>query len=157
MRLYLESTIFNYYFDKEREGHVDTVRLFEEIRVGKHEAFTSDYTILELEDAPEPKRSMMLDLIDEFNIAELGITDEINRIADLYITRKIIPGRFRLDGAHIAAASINEMDCILSYNFQHINRLKTKVLTEQVNREEGYKGIVICTAKEVLDDEQQDE
>ncbi|GHS95813.1 hypothetical protein AGMMS50276_12820 [Synergistales bacterium] len=49
MRLYLETTMFNYYFDVERDGHVDVVRLFESVRDGKHEAFTSDYTVLELQ------------------------------------------------------------------------------------------------------------
>jgi hypothetical protein len=33
--------------------------------------------------------------------------------------------------------------------------LRTKMHTERVNRAEGYQGIVICTAKEVLDDEGQ--
>ena len=53
----------------------------------------------------------------------------------------------------IAIASVHGLDCVLSYNFQHINKLKTKILTERVNRAEGYKGIVICTSREVLDDE----
>ncbi|MDR1741754.1 MAG: hypothetical protein LBR38_07950 [Synergistaceae bacterium] len=41
-------------------------------------------------------------------------------------------------------------DIIVSYNFQHINRQKTKKLTSEVNRREGYGGVVICTAEEVL-------
>jgi hypothetical protein len=63
------------------------------------------------------------------------------------------PLRFSCDSAHIAVASINGLDCVLSYNFQHINRLKTKMPTERVNHREGYSGIVICDAKEVLDNE----
>jgi hypothetical protein len=35
----------------------------------------------------------------------------------------------------------------------HINRAKTKLLTGRINSEKGYGAIVICTAKEVLDDE----
>ena len=27
MKLYLETTMFNYYFDTERDGHADTVRV----------------------------------------------------------------------------------------------------------------------------------
>jgi len=40
-RIYLETTLFNYYFEKERDAHVDTVKLFEEIKAGKYQAFTS--------------------------------------------------------------------------------------------------------------------
>jgi hypothetical protein len=78
-------------------------------------------------------------------------------LADLYVARNVIPERFRFDGSHIAAASVHGLDYVLSYNFKHINRAKTKLLTSRINIEEGYGPIVICTAKEVLDDEQYDE
>ena len=51
-KIYLETTLFNYYFDKDRDAHADTVTLFEECASGKYEAFTSVYVIDELEDAP---------------------------------------------------------------------------------------------------------
>jgi len=159
MKLYLETTAFNYYFDTERPGHDDTVRLFEEIRAGKHEAYTSGYTVRELNVAPEPKRGNMLALIKEFQITMLDIdsTDESDRLAALYVEQGIIPARFLMDGAHIAVASIHGLDYIISYNFQHINRAKTKLLTTRVNSEHNYGTVVICTAKEVLDDESEQE
>ena len=83
--------------------------------------------------------------------------DESDELADVYIAEGIIPVRFRMDGAHIAVASMNSLDYVLSYNFQHINRAKTKLLTERINRKHGYGSVVICTAKEVLEDEQPNE
>jgi hypothetical protein len=160
VRLYLETTLFtlfNYYFDEDRDGHADTVALFEAIREGKHEAYTSQYAVNELEEAPEPKQSDMMDLIGEYGIVVLPITEESNHLANLYVSEGVIPARFRLDGAHIASASIKGLDCVLSYNFRHINRVKTKLLTERLNHDNGYGGVIICTAKEVLDDEQDDE
>ena len=157
MKLYLETTMFNYYFDTERDGHADTVRLFEKIRAGEYQAYTSLYAVGELEETEEPKRSKMLSLIDEYNINVLPITDEANQLASLYIAEKIIPARFRLDGAQIAISSIHGIDYVLSYNFKHINRAKTKLLTGRINSEKGYSNIVICTAKEVLDDENDEE
>ena len=153
MKLYLESTLFNYYFDTERDGHADTVRLFEAVCAGKHEAYTSEYTVYELDDAPESKRKKMMSLIEEYNITLLPITDESDRLADVYISESIFPARFRIDGAHVAIASIHGLDYVLSYNFQHINRAKTKLLTGRINNREGYGTVLICTAKEVLDDE----
>lgn len=153
MKLYLETTVFNYFFDTERNAHADTVRLFEKIRAGEHEAYTSLYAIGELEDAMEPKRSKMLSLIDEYGIKVLPITVESDLLADLYISEGIIPARFRLDGAQIAISSIYGLDYLLSYNYQHINRAKTKLLTDRLNNQKGYGSILICTAKEVLEDE----
>jgi hypothetical protein len=114
-------------------------------------AYTSGYVVFELEAAQEPKRSKMLALIEKFSITVIPITDETNQLADCHVAEKIIPTRFRLDGAHIAIASIHGLDYVLLYNFQHINRAKTKLMTERINRVCGYETILICTAKEVLE------
>jgi hypothetical protein len=95
----------------------------------------------------------MMALINEYGIITLDITDESNALANIYVAEGFIPDRFRLDGAHIAIASIHSLDCVLSYNFAHINRVKTKLQAERINHEKGYKTAVICTAREVLDDE----
>ena len=131
--------------------------MFDAIREGKHEAYTSDYAVLELQSASEPKRIKMLKLIDEYDIVRLEADDEAYRLAGLYVKNGIIPERFRFDSVHIAIASVYRLECVLSYNFRHINRLKTKILTEKINRAEGYGVVAICTAKEVLDDERHNE
>jgi len=154
MKLYLETTMFNYYFDTERDGHADTVRLFEVIGRGEHEGYTSEYTIGELLNSSEPKQSKMLTLIEKNNITVLPITRESDLLADLYVSEGILPAKFRLDGAQIAISAIHGLDYVLSYNYQHINRAKTKLLTDRINHKQGYGSILICTAKEVLDDEQ---
>jgi hypothetical protein len=100
------------------------------------------------------EQSKMMALINTYGITILPIIPASNQLADFYVAENIIPTRFRLDGAHIAIASIHRLDYVLSYNFQHINRVKTKLLTDRINHEMGYGAIVICTAKEVLEDEQ---
>jgi predicted nucleic acid-binding protein len=145
--------MFNYYFDTDRDGHAETVKLFEAIKEGKYEAYTSYLTVLELESAKEPKRGKMLALVNEYNITVLDDSNEVKYLAGLYIAEKIIPLNYGNDSVHIAIASTYGLDCVLSYNFKHINRLKTKIHTERVNQAEGYNGVMICTAKEVLDDD----
>jgi len=44
-KIYLETTLFNYYFDEDRDAHADTVTLFEECVSGKFEPYTSGYII----------------------------------------------------------------------------------------------------------------
>jgi len=44
-KVYLETTLFNYYFDEDRDAHADTVRLFEDIAAEKYEAYTSAYIL----------------------------------------------------------------------------------------------------------------
>jgi len=155
LRLYLETTVFNYYFDTDRDGHEDVVRLFEAIGTGLHEGYASEYVMAELKRAPEPKRSDMLTLVEKYGIRVIAPSLDAVHLAERYIKNGIIPNAYRFDGLHIAAASIYGLDCVVSYNFKHINRAKARILTAAVNHEEGYNSVVICTAKEVLDDEQE--
>ena len=149
----METTVFNYYFDEDRSGHEDVLRLFEAIKAGKYEAYTSSYVMQELEQAPEPKRANMLALIEEYHLNILNTSPKIRRLGELYIERGIIPASHLFDSLHVALASVYEIDCIISYNFHHINRNKTRIMTASVNNEEGYGGIMIITAEEVLDDD----
>ena len=156
MRLYLETTVFNYYFDADREGHEDVVRLFDAIRAKHFEGYASTFVMDELKRAPEPKCTQMLALTEKYDISLLEPMPEAERLSKLYVEKRVIPPSHFYDSVHIAMASAYELDRIVSYNFQHINRDKTRRLTADINREEGYDSIIICTAKEVLDDDRQD-
>lgn len=153
LRLYLETTVFNYYFDADREAQADVVRLLEAIGVGQFEAYASTFVTDELERAPEPKRSDMLALPDKYGVIILEPTSSAVRLSEIYIDNHVISSSHIYDSAHIAIASAYGLDVIVSYNFQHINRDKTRNLTAIINRQEGYDGIMICTAKEVLSDD----
>ena len=150
LRLYLETTVFNYYFDEDRPGHEDVLRLFEAIKADKFEVYTSELVMRELERAQEPKRSKMLSLIEDYKPNILKISSKVKHLGQIYIEKGIIPASHLFDSLHVAMASAYEIDCIISYNFHHINRDKTRILATIVNNEEGYGGITIATAKEVL-------
>ena len=156
LKVYLETTIFNYYFDKERDAHPYTVELFNEIKQGKYKAFTSGHVIRELQKAPVEKKELMLGLIKQFGIDVLENSDEAEKLAEIYIREGIIPQRFKTDGMHIATATVNDLDMILSLNFKHIVKKKTIELTEFVNLREGYKKVQIYTPMEVADYDEED-
>ena len=151
-KIYLETTLFNYYFDTDRDSHIDTVKLFEEIRAGKYEAYTSVFVIDELgETKEEPKRSNMLALIKKYDINVLDDSDEAQDLADIYINEGVIPEGKRLDSLHISVATVNDLEYIFSFNFRHINRVKTKTMTSLINAREGYKPITITIPSEVIE------
>jgi len=79
LKVYLETTLFNFYFDEDRDAHADTVTLFEECAAGKFEPFTSSYVINKLEDAPDDKRDKMIALVAKYNMAVLTADDEYDR------------------------------------------------------------------------------
>jgi len=154
LRAYFETTILNRYFEDGREYATETKALFAKIADGGISAFTSAVVLEEIDRAPEPKRSQMLELIVQHDVTVLEVIQEAYDLADVYIEMGIIPTRFRLDGVHIAMASIYGMDCIISLNFHHINKLKTKTAVEIINRMKGYNNPFICTPAEVIYDDE---
>jgi predicted nucleic acid-binding protein len=152
-KIYLETTLFNYYFDEDRDAHTDTVTLFEECISGKYYPYTSDYVIREIEDAPAKKREKMLNLITQYNIIVLAADDETDNLAEKYVSEGALPKGSLTDASHIAVAAVNDMDKIISLNFRHIVREKTIKHTAAINMLLGYRAIDINSPMEVIDDE----
>jgi hypothetical protein len=90
LKIYIETTLFNFYFDEDRgDAHIDTVKLFKEIKAGKYEAFTSDYVVNEIESAPIEKSEKMLNLIKQYGITVLALNTEAEQLAEMYVEQGI--------------------------------------------------------------------
>lgn len=152
-KVYLETTLFNYYFDEDRDAHADTVTLFEECSAGNFEPYTSLYVIDELEDAPPEKRDKMIALIERYGVTVLTASDETDSLARRYLAENALPHGSLADASHIAAAAVNDLDMIISLNFRHIVREKTIKLTGAINVLLGYRAVEINSPMEVIGDE----
>jgi predicted nucleic acid-binding protein len=78
MKIYLDTSVFNWYFDFDKTFHPATLRLFEEIKAGKFIPYTSGYVTDELnacKDDIADKRIKMLNLIPKFSIKVLQASD----------------------------------------------------------------------------------
>lgn len=58
---------------------------------------------------------------------------EIKALAQEYVSRGIIPVKHIEDAIHIAVASFYSMDVLISWNFEHIVKLKTKREVSAIN------------------------
>jgi hypothetical protein len=96
----------------------------------------------------------MLSLIPMFNIKVLTENDNTRHLSNLYITNNIIPRQYILDASHIALATVYNLNKIISLNFKHIVRDKTKNFTDYINKIHGYHSIEINSPMEVIDYEE---
>jgi len=83
--VYLETTLFNYYFDTTKNAQPATVAFFEAIGSGQFEGYTSVYTYEELDKAPEPLRTNMLNLLEQYHIEVLDTSVDVIQLAERYI------------------------------------------------------------------------
>ncbi|MCL2343786.1 MAG: PIN domain-containing protein [Firmicutes bacterium] len=151
LKLYLETTVFNRYFEPERDYYGDTLLLFDQIAAGNFEAYTSQYVVDELARAPEPKRQDMLNLLKHYQISFLEKSKQAESLANEYVKHHIISIKHSYDCWHIACAAVNGMDVIISFNLSHINRISTIEKTELVNRLNGYPAVKIALPMGVID------
>ncbi len=151
LKIYLDATIPNYVFNPHTpEKQKAAKELFHEIDKERFEVYISKVVIDEIQECPEPKRSGLINLIKKFFVLEL--TEECNELANEYIKRGIIPKKNKEDALHIAIASIYDLDAIISYNFEHIVKLKTIREVSGINLSKGYKIIELIIPEEVINE-----
>jgi predicted nucleic acid-binding protein len=154
-RVYLETSAVNFVFaDDAPDKRDDTIKLFEEIKQGKYEAYAGYHVIAEINKAGHDLKAKLLALLKENDVVVLPSNDDIHYLADLYVKEGIIPAKYRDDAVHIATASYYGMDIIVSWNFKHIVKRKTILMTGIVNTREGYKQVGIHSPSEVIEYEE---
>lgn len=151
IKYYLETTVFNFVFvDDDIAKKKITEKLFDSWATLNGEMFISDIVIQEVNRAPEDIKNKLVELVRKHRPILLSINEEIKELAERYIIEKIIPEKYKNDALHIAVAVANDLDVIVSWNLEHIVKLKTKLGVEGINRLLGYKIIEIVTPEEVL-------
>jgi predicted nucleic acid-binding protein len=151
-KLFLETSVFNFYVDgKQGQKQQETQKLFAAIKSGKYEAYTSTAVTEELTAAPKAKFDAMNGLIKQY-VKEVFDPDvDSKSLADMYVAKHIIPPKSWDDGLHIAVATVENLDFVVSCNMGHIDKRKTMIGTGFINLRAGYKNIGICSSMEVMD------
>ena len=79
----------------------------------------------------------------------MEVSEEALELSNLYQSKKILSPKYFDDGLHIALATINKIDLLVSWNFKHIVHFDKIRLFNSVNMELGYKPIEIFSPREV--------
>ncbi|MEW6002326.1 MAG: PIN domain nuclease [Nitrospirota bacterium] len=152
IKYYLDTTIFNFVFaEGDAEKKDITLKLFKDLPLIAEGIYISDEVIREISRASEPRKSQLEGLLRETNPLLLEVHIEAEELAERYVKEGIIPERYRSEALHIAVAVINGIEAIVSWNFEHIVKLKTRVMVNGVNRLLGYHEIEICSPEEVIE------
>jgi predicted nucleic acid-binding protein len=146
-RIYIDTSVVGGYFDEEFEEA--TKKLFERLDNNEIIFVVSDLLDLELINAPKHVGGHLLKYAaDKFQRVEL--TEEAIKLADAYITEKVV-GRTSLeDCRHIAMATIHKVDVLASWNFKHIVNLDRIKGYNSVNLRLGYSMIEIRSPKDLV-------
>ena len=148
MKIYLDTSVISALFDGKNPERQDLTQLFFNNKED-YDIYISEITVIEIEKVPNLEfKKKMKQFIAEFTV--LSLNEEIEWLANLYIQNNAIPEKFSEDAFHIALSVISEMDFLLSWNFRHIVKRKTKDIVRMVNTLNNLKQIEILTPAELL-------
>lgn len=147
-RLYLDTSVFGGYFDAEFE--LWTKMLFERIIEGRYKVIYSELINIELTNAPERVKNLLLKLPnDAVEVVENSI--EAADLADAYIQENVVGKTSLPDCNHIALATLNDADILVSWNFKHIVNINRIRGYNAVNVKLGHKILEIRSPREILE------
>ena len=79
----------------------------------------------------------------------LNVIPEVTRLAEKYVNDGVFPRKYFDDALHIAVASYYKMSCLVSWNFEHIVKVKTKRLVNLENKINHFDAIEIVSPLEL--------
>ena len=144
-RIYIDTSVFGGYFDEEFSEH--TIPLFERFNQSEFVLLFTAVTEEELEKAPKRVRTLVRELNAE-NTEFLDVTAEAIELATAYITEKVVGQTSFSDCLHIALATINNADFLISWNFKHIVNVQRIRGYNSINIKKGYKQLEIRSPRE---------
>ena len=149
-RIYIDTSVIGGYFDEEFE--IATKLLFERINNKEFIVYFSEVNETELEFAPNHIKEVK-NLIPFDCIKHIEIDEDVETLTQTYIKEKALGKASENDAYHIALASVNRLDCLISWNFKHIVNFDKIKMFNSINIRLGYPLIDIRSPLEFLKNE----
>ena len=147
LMIYIDTSVIGGCLDKEFQNA--SRQLIDKFKQGEMIAVISELTTLELKDAPQEVRDIIREIPEE-NIDYEELTEEAVNLARKYIVEGVIGEGKLVDAEHIAIATLNRVDVLVSWNFRHIVNLSKIRGYNSVNLKYGYPLLEIRSPLEVI-------
>ena len=146
-RFYLDTSVVGGVFDTEFEEY--STILMEKVKIGLIKAVISDVTEREIMKARKEVRDFFTSL-PKSNVELIELTPEAIQLAQSYISEEVV-GKTHIDDClHIALATINHVDILVSWNFKHIVNIYRIRGYNSVNLKLGYPTLEIRSPKDIV-------
>jgi hypothetical protein len=117
LRVYPDTSVFGGCFDLEFDAV--SKQFFAEVVSGRFIVVVSGTTLDELARAPEPVRRILATLpVECVEVAENS--PDVAMLQQAYLAAGVVGKASSNDAAHIAAATVANVDMVVSWNFKHI-------------------------------------
>ena len=146
--LYLDTSVPSAYYDERaKERQEATIKFWKEV-LPTYKVYISEITVEELNNTKDKTlQRKFKKLIEPFDV--LKANEKIRHLARAYIAHEVFPEKYIDDALHVAIASFNQISYIVSWNFEHLVKVKTRRVVNSVNILEGFREIEIVSPQEL--------
>lgn len=113
----------------------------------RFDLYVSEAVVAECSAGDPQAAQERLDAVDGIPI--LDVTDDAEQLADLLVSGIPLPQRAEVDALHIAIATVNGMDYLLTWNCAHIANAALQARIEVICRSAGFEPPTICTPQQL--------
>jgi hypothetical protein len=114
----------------------------------------SEVVLKEIENASATKTIQLKNLIVQVQPTMLLLEPSVGNLADAYLSHRALPPKALVDAQHVAVATVNELDYIVSWNLRHIANVHRQIKVNAINLLNGYtKLLQMITPMEVHPDD----
>jgi predicted nucleic acid-binding protein len=151
-KVYIETSVWGMILpDQPRALRVPTKRFLDQCEAGLFFPFISPVVLREVRRAKPREAERMLDEIHRLEPTVLLATEKSKHLADDYITAGVISAKKRDDALHVAIASSEGLDLLVTWNHRHLASDLKKELFNAVNQLAGRdRKLLIHTPFEAL-------
>jgi len=146
-RIYIDTSVIGGCLDEEFMEY--SIQLFDEFISGKKKAVISDVLLFELEGASKEIKNILKKVSND-NIEYVSLSEEAVKLANAYIKEGAVAEKSLSDARHIAIATVERVDVLVSWNFKHIVNINRIHLLNSVNLKLGYQILEIRSPREAL-------
>jgi len=152
-KLYMETTIPSYLTswpsrDLIIAAHQQVTREWWKKWKSSFEIYVSQLVVDEVKAGDDEAARERLKAIDGMPL--LDITEEVERLASSILVSGVIPSKAATDAAHIAIATVHQMEYLMTWNCVHIANAAITKEVAKICRQRGFECPVICTPEELL-------
>lgn len=122
-RLYLDTSVINVYRDPRDVFLQEQTRLFW-TTLDRYQVFVSTVVLGEIGAAPVAIQEDLRTLVEGFGV--LDMTPDADQLVERYVQEGVFVRRDINDAKHVAIATTADMDYLVSWNFRHLVRVKTR-------------------------------
>jgi hypothetical protein len=153
--IYIETSILGYLTARPSRdlvvaANIQITREWWDTRRHSFQLYSSQAVVEETSQGDADMAAQRLEIIRDFILLDLD--QSVLNLAEQFLERSSLPAKADIDAIHIAAATIHNMDYLLTWNCKHIANAQIQRKLAEISLDFGYELPILCTPYELLGD-----